>query len=108
MKDSKSPSRDVAETSAVYEINAVFDKEGVFLKRKECWENEEVYGRILKHMSHKRGGASRKLQCEQKHMQSDLYKNLDEGGHEWLRYNKDPKKASAIINMQEHIIETRF
>ena len=40
-------------------------------------------------------------------MQSDLYKNLDEGRHEWLRCNINPKKASAIINMQERTIETK-
>lgn len=40
-------------------------------------------------------------------MQSDLYKNLDERGHELKRCNIDSKKASAIINKPEQIIETR-
>ena len=44
--------------------------------------------------------ASRTLQYEQTHMQSDLYKNLDEREHEWLRCNIDPKKASAIIRTE--------
>ena len=56
--------------------------------------------------SHKNREANRILQYEQKHMQSDLYQNLDDGGHEWLRCNIDPKKASAI-NMQQQMIETR-
>ena len=40
-------------------------------------------------------------------MPSNLHKNLNEGGHEWLRCNIDPKKAGAIINMQEQMIESR-
>ena len=47
--------------------------------------------------SYKKREASRILQYEQKNMQSDLYQNLDDGGHEWLRRNIDPKKTSAII-----------
>ena len=44
--------------------------------------------------------ASRTLQYEQTHMQSDLYKNLDAGGQLWLRFYMDPKKASAIIRTE--------
>ena len=80
-------------------INIVFTFKG-----KECWSHEKHVWQSIKAQATKKGG-SRILQYWQKHIQTDLYKNLDAGGQLWLRFYMDPKKASAIINTQEKIIE---
>ena len=102
MKDGKSLNRNVTETLVVYGINAVFNKNGIHLKE----EHGEMYGRISRHRLQRRGRPVKYCNIK-KHMQSDLYKNRDEGGHEWLRcdIHVDPKKASAIINMQKQMID---
>ena len=43
----------------------------------------------------------------EKKMQSEIYKGLEEPSHEWMKCNINPAKVSAIINMQEQIIEAR-
>ena len=53
---------------------------------------------------YKNEGGQPKRQYEQKNMQSNFCKNLDEGEHEWLRFNIDHKKTSAVINKQEQMI----
>ena len=40
-------------------------------------------------------------------MQSQFYKGLEEESHGWLGCNIEPKKVSAILNMQEQMIEIR-
>ena len=40
-------------------------------------------------------------------MQSEHYKGFDMESHQWLECNIDANKVSAIINMQEQMIETR-
>ena len=40
-------------------------------------------------------------------MQSKHHKGFDMESHQWLECNIDPRKVSAIINMQEQMIETR-
>ena len=40
-------------------------------------------------------------------MQSEIYKKLEEPSHQWIKCNIYPGKVSAIISMQEQIIETR-
>ena len=42
-----------------------------------------------------------------KNMQSEHYKGFDLESHKWLECNIDVRKVSAIINMQEQMIETR-
>ena len=42
-----------------------------------------------------------------KNMQSEHYKGFDLESHQWLECNIDARKVSAIINMQEQMIETR-
>ena len=42
-----------------------------------------------------------------KNMQSEYYKGFDMESHQWLECNIDVRKVSAIINMQEQMIETR-
>ena len=42
-----------------------------------------------------------------KNMQSEHYKGFDMESHKWLKCNIDARKVSAIINMQEQMIETR-
>ena len=42
-----------------------------------------------------------------KNMQSEHYKGFDMESHQWLKCNIDARKVSAIINMQEQMIETR-
>ena len=61
---------------------------------------------ILKKQSTKKREAIQIFQYKQKLMQSDLYINLDKGGHEQPRCNTDPKKVGAIINCQKQMIET--
>ena len=39
-------------------------------------------------------------------MQSDICKGLDESCYQWVRYNKQTKKLSGIINMQKQMVET--
>ena len=41
-----------------------------------------------------------------KNMQSEHYKGFDMESHQWLECNIDARKVSAIINMQEQMIET--
>ena len=41
-----------------------------------------------------------------KNMQSEHYKGFDMESHQWLKCNIDARKVSAIINMQEQMIET--
>ena len=53
---------------------------------------------------YKEEGGQPNRQYEQKNMQSYFYKNLDEGEHEWLWFYIDPKKTSAVINMQVQMI----
>ena len=43
----------------------------------------------------------------EKRIQSNIYKDLDESCHQWMKCNMDPKKVSVIINMQEQMVETR-
>ena len=40
-------------------------------------------------------------------MQREYYKGFDIERHQWLKCNIDARKVSAIINMQEQMIETR-
>ena len=40
-------------------------------------------------------------------MQSEYYKGFDMESHQWLKCNIDARKVSAIINMQEQMMETR-
>ena len=40
-------------------------------------------------------------------MQSEHHKGFDMESHQWLKCNIDARKVSAIINMQEQMIETR-
>ena len=40
-------------------------------------------------------------------MQSEYYKGFDMESHQRLECNTDARKVSAIINMQEQVIETR-
>jgi hypothetical protein len=49
----------------------------------------------------------RKQTYMEKIMQCDIFKGLDEQSYDWLSGNIDPKKVSAIINMQEQMVETR-
>ena len=49
----------------------------------------------------------RKTSCEEKPMQSEIYKGLDMENHKWIECNIDPRKVSAIIDMQEQMVETR-
>ena len=42
-----------------------------------------------------------------KNMQSEHYKEFDMESYQWLKCNIDARKVSAIINMQEKMIETR-
>ena len=42
-----------------------------------------------------------------KKLQSEIYKRLEELSHQWMKCNIYPVKVSAIINMQELMIETR-
>ena len=63
-----------------------------------------MYGRLSKYKSQK-SEASGMLQYALKHMQGDLYKNLDWSGHKLLRDHIDPK-AGKIINMQEQQVKT--
>ena len=39
-------------------------------------------------------------------MQSALLKDFDDDEYRWLQCNTDPRKTSAIFNLQEQIIET--
>ena len=56
-------------------------------------------------MDHRR--MERKETYMQKKMQNEIYKGLEELSHQWMRCNINPAKASAIINMQEQMIEKR-
>ena len=42
-----------------------------------------------------------------KNMQSEHYKRFDMESHQWLECNIDARKVSAIINMQEQMIENK-
>ena len=42
-----------------------------------------------------------------KSMQSEIYKGLEERDHQWMRCNVDSRTVSAIIAMQEQMVETR-
>jgi hypothetical protein len=51
--------------------------------------------------------AKRKEDYEKKPMQAEIYKQLNNEKHLWLDTNIDPQKVSAIINMQEQMVETK-
>ena len=67
---------------------------------KNIWENIK---KVL--LDHRR--KERKETYMQKKMQNEIYKGLEELSHQWMRCNINPAKVSAIINMQEQMIETR-
>ena len=49
----------------------------------------------------------RKKTYMEKKMQSEIYKELEEPSHQWIKCSINPAKVSAIINMREQITETR-
>ena len=88
---------------SVYGINAVFDEDRIHLdgdKMVGTWKD------IWQKLKNKRT-LNRIEQYKTKKMQSEIYKKLDNDGHEWLKCNIDPTKVAAIANMQEQMIETR-
>ena len=38
-----------------------------------------------------------------KNMQSGIYKGLEKPSNQWMKFNMNPTKVSAIINMQEQL-----
>ena len=62
--------------------------------------------------THKEGAGGplkkgKKETYKRKKMQSEIYKGLAEPSHQCMKCNINPAKVSAIINMQEQMIETR-
>ena len=43
---------------------------------------------------------------KKKTMQSEAYQRMEEGDHQWLKCNNDPRKVAAIMEMQEQMVET--
>ena len=81
MKNNKSLNRDVMKTIAAYGISAVFDKKGGHHKgERTLWTWRDVWQNIKAQVTKRE--ARQILQYEQKHMQSDFYKNLNEEGDE--------------------------
>jgi hypothetical protein len=64
----------------------------VWLKLKNIIKTKTVESRIEQYMK--------------KNMQSEVYKNLVEADHQWMECNNNPKKVSAVISMQEQMVET--
>ena len=66
---------------------------------KDIWEHKK---KVL--MDHQK---KKKKTYMEKKVQSEIYKGLVEPSHQWIKCNINPAKVSAIINMQEQMIETR-
>ena len=43
---------------------------------------------------------------EEKKIQSELLKDVDDDEYRWLQCNVDPRETAAIFNLQEQIVET--
>ena len=67
---------------------------------KDIWEH--IRKVLLEHRK-----KERKETYMGKKMQSEIYKGLEEPSHQWMRCNINPAKVSAIINVQQQMIETR-
>jgi len=104
-KEGKSLSKDVTDTLSVYGIEAKFDEDGAHIEGQRMIGTWKEIWKDLKSQVRRRREVNRKYM--NKSMQSEFYKELDEGGHEWLKCNINPKKVGAIINMQEQMVETR-
>ena len=66
---------------------------------KDIWEH------ITKVLVDHRKKEKKKTYIEKK-VQSEIYKGLEEPSHQWMKCNVNPAKVSAIITIQEPIIET--
>jgi hypothetical protein len=106
-KEGKSLRSTATEILSGYDIRVEFREYGVAIEGEYLdgtWK--DVWSKLKTKMRKSRE-QHRKRQYEEKRMQSEIYKGLDDDGHEWLQCNIDPRKVSAIINMQEQMVETR-
>ena len=106
-KDGKSMGRDVNNILGEYCDNMKVGRDGIYEDDNVIigtWR--DVWSKIKGKMRQERR-QNRKEKYLDKKMQSDIYKELDESCHQWMKCNMDPKKVSAIINMQEQMVETR-
>ena len=84
-----------------------------FSEQKILLNNEEIVGpwknvwKKLKKVIHRQREEKRINEYQKKTLQSEIYRGLDDCSHQWLSTNIDPKKVSAIIGMQEQMVETR-
>jgi len=106
-KEGKSLCRDVNDTLAEYDVNITVSEEGMFEDGKVIMGGwKDVWNKIKKEIREGRR-KKRKGAYTEKKMQSEIYKGMDENCHQWMKCNIDPRKVSAIINMQEQMVETR-
>ena len=106
-KDGKSIFREVNNTLKGYCANMEMGIDGLYedgVVVTGTWK--DAWGKIRKIMREGRRKSRKETYLEKK-MQSDIYEQLDERSHQWLKCNIDPRKVSAIINMQEQMVETR-
>ena len=106
-KEGKSLCREVNDILVGYNVNINVCEDGMYEDGKPIlgtWR--DVWNKIKKELKDERR-KTRKEEYAEKKMQSDIYKGLDKSCHQWMKCNIDPKKVSAIINMQEQMVETR-
>ena len=99
--------REAEQTLAEYGMGATFNEKGVTINRESMTaslENllEETEGRITE-----RNGYKQKVEYMEKEMQSNVHQYQDVECSKWLKCNLDSRKTTAIINMQEQMIEIR-
>ena len=82
-----------------------FEK-GYIKLEEERYENWKKIWRKLKNIVKEGAKEIRRKRFDEKKMQSEIVSVYREEDYGWLECNTDPKKAAAIFNMQEQMIET--
>ena len=106
-KEGKSLCRYVNDTLEKYGSRITVNRDGMYDGGKLIIGTWKDVWKKMKGIIKDSRRTERKEAYAEKRMQSEIYKGLDEGSHQWLRCNMNPGKVSAIINMQEQMVETR-
>jgi hypothetical protein len=106
-KDGKSMTRDVNNILGEYCSNMEIGRDGMYEDGRLVAGTWKDVWTKTKGLMRKGCRKKRKESYLGKKMQSEYYQEMDESCHQWLRCNIDPKKVSAIIKMQEQMVESR-
>ena len=90
-----------------YAVGMRIGREGMYgADELVLWTWKDIWEHIKKVLLDYRRKERKKTYMGKK-MQSEIFKGLEEPSHQWMKCNINPAKGSAIINMQEQMIETR-